>query len=283
VAPTKTHFDVLGVGRSATPKQIKDAYIRLVKRHHPDRRSHVPEVEPDVDMTGINLAYSVLKDAGRRREYELELDRRSLRQPAIVARARQSPGLRLPVAILAGAMAAIIFAQLLFAGRPVVPPSDDIEASAAALVGSAGDPGDSEQVAFTTELRREAANAMGSSLGEALRTSTRCFAHARDDARPASAEPCIVFDLAYLYWNQSGRIDRAPLYFQEQNVERRAVEALAGFGAAGASERVQALRNTTLDFLLARVRALSATEQHRSEALEALARSAGDEGEANLN
>lgn len=71
-----THYSVLGIPETATQVEIKAAYRNLLKQIHPDT---VSTLSPDLrheaeDVTKqINLAYSVLSDEDRRREYDLTL------------------------------------------------------------------------------------------------------------------------------------------------------------------------------------------------------------------
>jgi hypothetical protein len=60
----------LGVDRRAAPGEIRSAYRRLARQHHPDR----PGVESAEAMTAVNDAYAVLGDPERRRRYDRELD-----------------------------------------------------------------------------------------------------------------------------------------------------------------------------------------------------------------
>ena len=52
---------VLGLGDSATLKEIKRAYRRLAHRHHPDKHCSATE-EDDVMMKKLNRAYKLLLD-----------------------------------------------------------------------------------------------------------------------------------------------------------------------------------------------------------------------------
>ena len=64
-----THYDTLGVVPTASAAEIRDAYRRLARRHHPDRAA-----ERDATaMAAINEAYRVLGDAGRRAAYDAQL------------------------------------------------------------------------------------------------------------------------------------------------------------------------------------------------------------------
>ena len=62
------YYDILGVPRSADEKEIRQAYRRLARQHHPD-------VNPGDDAAAerfktINAAYEVLSDADKREKYD---------------------------------------------------------------------------------------------------------------------------------------------------------------------------------------------------------------------
>ncbi|WP_028279428.1 J domain-containing protein [Arthrobacter sp. H5] len=65
--PERTYYSVLGLGRDATAKQIKDAYRRAARTAHPDHGGN-PELFHDVAV-----AYETLSDAGRRAGYDRSL------------------------------------------------------------------------------------------------------------------------------------------------------------------------------------------------------------------
>lgn len=71
-----THYSVLGVSEAATQSEIKAAYRDLLKKIHPDT---VSTLSLDLKRLAegatkdIIEAYSVLSDASKRRQYDLEL------------------------------------------------------------------------------------------------------------------------------------------------------------------------------------------------------------------
>ncbi len=71
VATTKTkrdYYGVLGVDRSASREQIRQAYRRLALKHHPDRNKEPGATER---FKEIAEAYAVLSDDAKRREYDV--------------------------------------------------------------------------------------------------------------------------------------------------------------------------------------------------------------------
>ncbi len=76
--PAVNHYEVLGVPMGADPAEIRRAYLRLARRHHPDRN-----IDADVaaqsrarhKMAEVNAAWAVLGDPGRRRHYDEDVRR----------------------------------------------------------------------------------------------------------------------------------------------------------------------------------------------------------------
>jgi molecular chaperone DnaJ len=68
-----THYDVLGVAPSARLDEIRDAYRRLAREHHPDRTASSGRAGGGATMPAINEAYRVLSDPGRRAVYDASL------------------------------------------------------------------------------------------------------------------------------------------------------------------------------------------------------------------
>jgi len=80
----QTHYETLGLERNATPKEIKNAYIKLGKELHPDLHQK-DELEQESDkiskekeiytakFKSLNEAYSVLSKPEAKRIYDLSL------------------------------------------------------------------------------------------------------------------------------------------------------------------------------------------------------------------
>lgn len=65
------HYEILGVSREATDKEIKQAYRALSMKYHPDKTD---SSDAHNMMQQINEAYSILSDAEQRQRYNMELD-----------------------------------------------------------------------------------------------------------------------------------------------------------------------------------------------------------------
>jgi curved DNA-binding protein CbpA len=61
------YYRVLGVSRDASTPEIRRAYRRLARQHHPDRN---PEPESSERFRTFAEAYAVLGDPGRRARYD---------------------------------------------------------------------------------------------------------------------------------------------------------------------------------------------------------------------
>ncbi len=68
----KDFYQVLGVARDAAPDEIKQAFRRLARKHHPDVSR---EADATARMAEVNEAYAVLSDPGRRAAYDDALRR----------------------------------------------------------------------------------------------------------------------------------------------------------------------------------------------------------------
>ena len=64
----KDYYDILGVDRSATQKEIKKNYRKLAAKYHPDKNPDDPSAEDKFKEVGE--AYEVLKDPEKRKLYD---------------------------------------------------------------------------------------------------------------------------------------------------------------------------------------------------------------------
>lgn len=68
MATFKDYYQVLGVPRTATQKEIRSAFRKLAAKHHPDRNKDDPHAEER--FKEVNEAYTVLSDEEKRRFYD---------------------------------------------------------------------------------------------------------------------------------------------------------------------------------------------------------------------
>lgn len=64
----KDYYDVLGVAKDASADDIKKAYRKLARKHHPD--ANVGDAKAEARFKDISEAYDVLSDDTKRREYD---------------------------------------------------------------------------------------------------------------------------------------------------------------------------------------------------------------------
>ena len=67
--PGKGYYDLLGLEKSASEKDIKKSYKKLALKHHPDRNPNNKE-EAEKKFKDISRAYSVLSDKTKRQQYD---------------------------------------------------------------------------------------------------------------------------------------------------------------------------------------------------------------------
>lgn len=68
----KTHYQVLGVDRSAKHEEVRSAYQELARKMHPDRNGGTAAANDA--FASVTCAYAVLSDPKRRKQYDAQLD-----------------------------------------------------------------------------------------------------------------------------------------------------------------------------------------------------------------
>jgi curved DNA-binding protein len=66
----RDYYEVLGVPRTATPEEIKRAYRKLARRHHPDLQPPAERTKASERFKEINEANEVLSDPEKRAKYD---------------------------------------------------------------------------------------------------------------------------------------------------------------------------------------------------------------------
>src|SRR4030043_206845 len=64
----KDYYNILGVKRGASEQEIKRAYRRLARKHHPD--VNPGDKAAEARFKEINAAYEVLSDKEKRQKYD---------------------------------------------------------------------------------------------------------------------------------------------------------------------------------------------------------------------
>ena len=68
------YYDILGVSRSASDRDIRKAFRKLARQYHPDLNPG--DTQTEENFKRINEAYEVLSDADKRKKYDRYGDRR---------------------------------------------------------------------------------------------------------------------------------------------------------------------------------------------------------------
>jgi len=77
---SRDYYDILGIRRGASSGEIRDAYRKQVKKHHPDACGPGADAE---EFIALEKAYETLRDAERRRRYDEELSGAPERTPFV--------------------------------------------------------------------------------------------------------------------------------------------------------------------------------------------------------
>lgn len=69
MARKRDYYDVLGIAKGASKEEIKNAYRRLARKHHPDMNKENPKAAEE-KFKELSEAYEVLADDGKRTKYD---------------------------------------------------------------------------------------------------------------------------------------------------------------------------------------------------------------------
>jgi len=64
----RDYYEILGIPRNASDKDVRQAYRRLARKHHPD--VNLGDKKAEAIFKEINAAYEVLSDPEKRRQYD---------------------------------------------------------------------------------------------------------------------------------------------------------------------------------------------------------------------
>ncbi|HST52549.1 MAG TPA: DUF4388 domain-containing protein [Pyrinomonadaceae bacterium] len=89
-----THYEVLGVARTAAADEIKRIYYSLARRFHPDRFRRDSDADSqqkiDAAFAKIAQAYDTLKDPSARAAYDIKLSKQSVAKQSATRRADEA-------------------------------------------------------------------------------------------------------------------------------------------------------------------------------------------------
>lgn len=68
IEAAKDYYDVLGIQRGASDREIKKAFRKLAMKYHPDKNKDDPDAEKK--FVEIAQAYEILSDSDKRRQYD---------------------------------------------------------------------------------------------------------------------------------------------------------------------------------------------------------------------
>jgi curved DNA-binding protein CbpA len=90
------YYELLGVGRTATAAEVRQAYLRLAREKHPDRfKDPAEKARAQTFFQDLTTAFNTLHNEGSRREYDGEMERPKAVTPAEIAQEAYARGLQL--------------------------------------------------------------------------------------------------------------------------------------------------------------------------------------------
>jgi curved DNA-binding protein CbpA len=92
----RNYYELLGVGRTATAAEVRQAYLRLAREKHPDRFSDPTEkARAQSFFQDLTAAFNTLHNDNSRREYDAETERPKPVDPAEIAQEAYGRGLQM--------------------------------------------------------------------------------------------------------------------------------------------------------------------------------------------
>src|SRR5690242_6965956 len=86
----KNYYEALGLSRTASEKEVRNAYRKLARKFHPDVNPNDRGAESR--FKEINAAYEVLSDPDKRKKYDKYGDQWEMADQIEEAQRRQSAG-----------------------------------------------------------------------------------------------------------------------------------------------------------------------------------------------
>lgn len=73
----RDYYEVLGIDKSASEKELKSAYRKLAKKYHPD--ANPGDKQSEEKFKELSEAYDILKDPEKRKLYDNSVMRHLMR------------------------------------------------------------------------------------------------------------------------------------------------------------------------------------------------------------
>lgn len=138
-----THYEVLGVDRDATTPQIRSAFRRLARAHHPDTSTSGSAES----LAPINEAWRVLGDPGLRRAYDRSLEVGA--RPAVAEEWVPAPTMAAPppssfpwrflMGLTAVGVGIVVLGVLTYEPSKPRPPDNVLQAGSCVVIADNGD------------------------------------------------------------------------------------------------------------------------------------------------
>ncbi|HEX8654762.1 MAG TPA: J domain-containing protein [Allosphingosinicella sp.] len=262
--PASDPYALLGVAVDADAATVRAAYLRLIKERHPDRRG---EGEAGAGASALNAAYALLRNAERRRAYDLGR-RKAAALPVVAARPRPVAPRRsrigwwlgLPVVLGLAWVAAMLGQRAYEQTAPRIAPSMEAGGDEG-LEDAPGPPsGWVDRAMVDQAVANLVALRAAGRTAEIERYSRTCSAQFDGDPNPLRADHCIAFDVAAATLRTPGKTGAPP----PEVVARHAAMLRRLFAEPVATEmRVREIRAETVSAIARRLAADGSPQRDR--------------------